>query len=203
MTDDGRPSLADRRDVDTVYQPAEDSKLLADAAVGHLEADRRVLDLGTGSGYVGRRIADETGADVVASDVSPHACRQARRNGLAVVRGHLLDPFRDDSLDAVAFNAPYLPTPPDREWDDWMETALSGGESGRAVVEPFLDDLRRVLASGGEAFLLISSLTGIDAVRDEARANGLTTMIVAEEAHPNERLVVLHLVPSRGDNRDA
>jgi release factor glutamine methyltransferase len=203
MTDDGRPRLADLRDVDDVYQPAADSRLLADTATGYLEADQRVLDLGTGSGYVGTRIADEIGADVVASDVSPHACRSARAAGLAAVRGHLLDPFSEGAFDAVVFNAPYLPTPADREWDDWMETALSGGESGRAVVVPFLADLRRVLSSDSEAFLLISSLTGIDAVRDEARTNGLTTMIAADAAHPNERLVVLHLVPSRGDNPDA
>ncbi len=200
MTEEGRPRLADVRDIDAVYRPAEDSRLLAEAAVAHLDGDQRVLDLGTGSGYVGRRIADEAGATVIASDVSPHACREARTDGLAVVRGHLLDPFRDATFDAVVFNAPYLPTPADREWDDWMETALSGGESGRAVVDPFLADLRRVLDSEGEALLLISSLTGIDAVRDEARTNGMTTMIVAEAAHPNERLVVLHLVPSRGNN---
>ena len=200
MTDDGRPRLADLRDVDVVYSPAEDSRLLAGAVVAHVEAGDLVLDLGTGSGYVGTRVAEETGATVVASDVSPHACRAAQSAGLDAVRANLLDGFRDGAVDAVAFNAPYLPTHPDQEWDDWMETALSGGKSGRAVVEPFLADCRRVLAPDGQAFLLISSLTGIDAVRAEARANGLTTMVVAEEAHPNERLVVLHLVPSRGNN---
>ena len=203
MSDDGRPRLADLRDADVVYQPAEDSRLLADTATGYVERGQRVLDLGTGSGYVGTHVAEATGADVVASDVSPHACHVARSNGLDVVRCHLLEAFNDGAFDAVMFNAPYLPTPADREWDDWMETALSGGESGRAVIEPFLSDLRRVIGADGEALLLISSLTGIEAVRDEARSNGLTTMIVAEEAHPNERLVVIHLVPSRGNNRDA
>lgn len=198
--DGSRPSLADQREVATVYQAAEDSRLLADTAVDCLAGDESVLDLGTGSGYVGARLAEEAGVDVVASDLSPHACREAADAGLAIVRGNLLDPFRDGAFDAVVFNAPYLPTPPDREWDDWLERALSGGESGRAVVEPFLADLRRALGSGGEAFLLVSSLTGVEAVRRFAREHGLTTMVAAEQAHPNERLVVLHLVPSRGNN---
>ena len=201
--DDGRPRLANLREMDSVYRAAEDSRLLVETAMGYLEDDERVLDVGTGSGYVGGRIAEETGASVVASDLNPHACRAATDAGLSAVHGDLLDPFRDGSFDVVVFNPPYLPTPPDREWDDWMEQALSGGESGRAVVEPFLADLRRVLTEDGEAFLLISSLTGIDAVRDFARANGLTTMVVAEEAHPAEKLVVLHLVPSRGNNSGA
>lgn len=197
---DGRPALADLREIDAVYQPAEDSLLLAETAIDALGGDERVLDVGTGSGYVGDRIADATDATVIGSDLNPHALQSASQRGLPVVRASLLDPFCTDAVDAVVFNPPYLPTRPDREWDDWMEEALSGGESGRAVIEPFLADLRRVLDPEGEAFLLLSSVTGIDAVRDEARANGLTTMIAADEAHPAERLVVLHLVPSRGDN---
>jgi release factor glutamine methyltransferase len=198
--DDGRPRLADQRDVESVYQPAEDSRLLAETVVGYLDGDERVLDVGTGSGFVGRRVAEATDATVLATDLNPHACRQAADEGLQVVRANLLDPLSAGAVDVVVFNPPYLPTSPDRESEDWMQRALSGGESGRAVVEPFLADLRRVLAPGAEAFLLVSSLTGIEAVRDHARANGLTTMGIAEEAHPYERLVVLRLVPSQGNN---
>jgi len=194
--DDDRPQLADRRDLDRVYQPAEDSRLLADTALEYVDECALVLDVGTGSGYVAHRLAEEGGAEVVASDLNPHACRQAREADLSVVRADLLGPFRGGAFDGVVFNPPYLPTDQDREWGDWMEPALSGGETGRRVVEPFLADLRRVLAPDGEAFLLVSSLTGVDAVRDHARANGLTTAEAASESHSFERLVVLHLRPS-------
>jgi len=196
--DQRRPQLADHRDVPSVYQAAEDSDLLAETAVGHLDGDECVLDVGTGSGYVGLAIAEETGAEVLGCDLSPIACQQAADEGLPVVRANLLDPFRDGAFDAVVFNPPYLPTDPGREWDDWMELALSGGLTGREVIEPFLADLRRVLAPDGDGFMLLSSVTGIDAVRDYARSHGLTTMEAADEAHPYERLVVLHLRPSRG-----
>ncbi len=197
MSDD-RPSLADQRGVETVYQPAEDSHLLAETLLPYVDAEDRVLDAGTGSGFVARTVADEAGGRIVGSDLNPHACRQAREAGVPVVCANLLDPFRAGSFDVVAFNPPYLPTGEDREWDDWMETALSGGESGREVIEPFLEDLRRVLKPDGDAFVLVSSLTGVDAVRDLARTNGLTTMEAASESHSFERLVVLHLRPSRG-----
>lgn len=194
MSED-RPSLADQRDVETVYQPAEDSKLLADTAVEYAQSGDWVLDLGTGSGYIAHRFGEETPATVVGSDLNPNACRQARDAGVPVVRADQMTPFRDGAFDVVVFNPPYLPTDPDREWGDWMEEALSGGENGREVIEPFLDDLRRVLAFDGDAFLLISSLTGIEAVRTYARNSGLTTLELAEESHPYERLVVLHLRP--------
>jgi release factor glutamine methyltransferase len=193
MADGDRPALADQRDVKTVYQPAEDSKLLADTAVPHADDGDWVLDVGTGSGYVAHRFLAETDAGVVGSDINPNACRQARKNGVPVVRSDQLTAVRADAFDVVVFNPPYLPTEPEREWNDWMEKALSGGESGREVIEPFLDDVRRVLAPDGDAFLLVSSLTGIDDVRDYARSNGLTTMVVAEEPQPYERLVILHL----------
>jgi len=192
---DGRPELAELRDVETVYQPAEDSRLLADAVVEAASADDAVLDAGTGSGYVGRRIRSETGAFAVGADLNPEACRQAAAAGLPVVRADLFGPFRDGSFDVVCCNPPYLPTPPDREWGDPMEDALSGGPDGRAVVDPFLAGVGRVLSRGGRAFLLISTLTGPDEVRETAAGSGLDATVVAEESHPFERLLVLRLDP--------
>ena len=189
-TEAGRPALADQRGVESVYQPAEDSALLAESAVERIESGDRVLDVGTGSGYVAAMVA-KAGADTVGVDLSPLACREAAENGVSVVRGDLVAPFRDESFDLVAFNPPYLPTPEATEWDDWMEHALSGGEDGRRLVDPFLTSVSRVLASGGEALLLVSSLTDPDAVRAFAREQGLESERIASESHPYEELVVL------------
>ncbi|WP_172861713.1 HemK2/MTQ2 family protein methyltransferase [Halopenitus persicus] len=187
--------LAERRGTETtVYQPAEDSGLLAEAAIA--EATGRVLEVGTGSGWVAERIAeaDATGdLEVVASDVNPHACEQARERGLETVRASLLDPFRDGVFDTVAFNPPYLPTDPDNEWDDWMETALSGGRTGRELIEPFLADVGRVLTPGGRVLLLVSSLTGYEAVIDRVEAAGFAHEVVREESYPFETLSILRL----------
>jgi release factor glutamine methyltransferase len=103
----------------------------------------------------------------------------------------MFEPFRDDVFDVVVCNPPYLPTPPEREWDDWMERALSGGPDGRAVVDPFLDGVGRVLRDDGEAFLLVSTLTGPEDVRAYARERGLDSEIVAEDSHPFEKLLVV------------
>jgi release factor glutamine methyltransferase len=189
--------LAERRGAETrVYEAAEDSHLLARAAVERVEPDDLVLDVGTGSGYVAATVAETTGARVVGSDVNPHACERARDAGIEAVRADLVAPFRDGAFDWVLFNPPYLPTTDEEARDDWMERALSGGESGREVVDPFLDTVRRVLDADGAVLLLVSSLTGIDAVRDRARTNGLTTREVSEESFPFERLVVLSLRPT-------
>lgn len=192
--------LAERRGLETdVYGPAEDSRLLADAAcerlVGRTGVDERgrVLEVGTGSGYVAERIASETGWAVVGSDVNPHACERARARGIDVVRADLLEPFADGAFDAVVFNPPYLPTDADAEWDDWMERALSGGETGRAVIDRFLATVGRVLASDGVVYLLVSTLTGVDEVVARAGDEGFSAVAVADESFPFETLSVLEL----------
>jgi release factor glutamine methyltransferase len=192
--DDTLADLAERRGLDDdVYGAAEDSRLLAEATVEVVEPDWRVLEVGTGSGYVAERVATDTGADVVATDVNPRSCELASERGLAVVRADLVTSFADGAFDAVLFNPPYLPTPEEGPWDDWMEVALSGGEDGRAVVAPFLATVGRVLAPGGVALLLVSSLTDLDAVEALADDAGLATETVAEASFPYERLVVLAL----------
>lgn len=197
--DDTLTTLAERRGLDDeVYGVAEDSVLLADAAIERVQPDWRVLEVGTGSGYVADRVAGETGATVVASDLNPHACALARERGLPAVRADLVSAFADGAFDAVLFNPPYLPTPEDAPFDDWMERALSGGESGREVVAPFVGDVGRVLAPGGEVLLLVSSLTGVEDVEALAADAGLAVQEVAGESFPYERLVVLAL--SRADD---
>lgn len=191
-TGDTRDDLAERRGLERdVYQPAEDSRLLAEAAVEH--ARGRTLEVGTGSGWVAEQIATGTDAEVVASDFNPAACRQARERGLQVVRADLVEPFRDGSFDTVAFNPPYLPTDPDNEWDDRMERALSGGESGREVIDPFLDSVGRILRPDGIVLLLVSSLTGFDTVVDRAERRGFTVSTVRQESYPFEVLSILRL----------
>jgi len=189
--------LADRRGMETdVYQPATDSRLLAEASIDRLSARSpgRVLEVGTGSGYVAEELQETLRWDVIASDLNPNACRAAHDRGIDVVRGNLVEPFDAETFDAVVFNPPYLPTDPSVERDDWMEVALSGGPSGRAVIEPFLETVRRVLTPGGVVLLLVSSLTGLSDVTELAGDAGFSAIEVTTESFPYESLTVLELV---------
>ena len=207
MTDDSRDDLAARRGMERkVYQPAEDSELLATAI--ERRGRGRLLEVGTGSGWVAARAIEvDAVTEVVASDRSPHACRAARERAAAagaafsVVRADLVAPFADGAFDTVAFNPPYLPTDPENEWDDWMERALSGGESGRELIEPFLESVGRVLARDGVVLLLVSSLAGYDAVLEYAGEHGFNTddRAVVEESYPFETLSVVALTKSSGE----
>jgi release factor glutamine methyltransferase len=175
-----------------VYQPAEDSRLLASTATERIQSNERVLDVGTGSGYVAATVQEETGAMTVGTDVNPYACQQARERGCDVVRTDLVSGICGQ-FDAVLFNPPYLPTDPDEERDDWMERALSGGPDGRTVIDPFLDSVGRILSDDGRIHLLASTLSDLDAVRARAATNGFETETIAEESIPFETLIVFEI----------
>ena len=62
---------------DQVYSPAEDSFLLLRAALREVRPDDRVLEVGTGSGYIAAGLLGRA-ARVVATDINPHAAASAQ-----------------------------------------------------------------------------------------------------------------------------
>lgn len=187
--------LAERRGLTgDVYQPAEDSYLLASVCTGRIDEGATVVDVGTGSGFVGEQIRSETNATVIGIDLNPHACRQAQKLGLPVIRGNLLDPITANSVDVVVCNPPYLPRDPGPERDDWLATAVVGGETGREVVTTLIDDLDRVLRQSGSAFVLLSSLMDIECVTKTVESAGFSAIERDRDASfPFEVLVVVEV----------
>ena len=146
------------RNPDQVYPVREDTLLLLEAALAEARPSDRVLELGTGSGFIARHLAGRVSL-IVATDVNPHACRAAAAPSVGVVRADLAAGIRG-KFDLVLFNPPYLPTRPEERMGDWLEKALDGGESGREVIERLVPDLRRILVPGGRLLIVISDLTG-------------------------------------------
>ena len=71
--------------LDDVYDPGEDSFLLVEAALKEARPEDKVLEVGTGSGIVSLFVED-VAASVVATDINPSACKNARLNGVPVAR---------------------------------------------------------------------------------------------------------------------
>jgi len=172
-----------------VYPPAEDSSLLLRAALREVGETDRVLEVGTGSGYIAAGLSGRAAA-VVVTDINPHAAACARARGLAAVRTDLFAGL-SGPFDLILFNPPYLPTAPEERIDDWLEYALDGGPTGRVVIERFIADAGRVLAPFGRVLLLVSSLTGLDEVRDLFARAGFVSFVVDTEQLEGETLFVI------------
>jgi len=174
-----------------VYQPEADTYLLLDAARKEVKPGDRILEVGTGSGLISRELTKVSG--VVATDINPHAVLCARKAGIDVVRTDLFAGIRG-SFDLILFNPPYLPTQPEERMDDWLEYALDGGESGRAVIERFARNIGDVLAPGGRILLLISSLTGLSDVQALFAGQAYSVGIAMQQMVEDEILYILKII---------
>jgi release factor glutamine methyltransferase len=174
-----------------VYQPEADTYLLLAAARAEVRPGERVLDVGTGSGLIAAEMRNG-GARTVAIDINPHAAISARMAGVDIVRCDLLDAI-GGPFDLIIFNPPYLPTEPHERIDDWLEYALDGGTTGRAVIGRFAHDVGRVLAPGGRILLLISSLTGPGETKALFEEYGYSVDVIRQEQVEDEILYVLRI----------
>lgn len=188
-------------DPDQVYQPEADTYLLLDVALKEFRSGDRILEIGTGSGYIAAGImgliqsqleGNDESSFVVGTDINPHAVRCAREKGVEVVRTRLFDGLRG-SFDLIVFNPPYLPTLDEEKIDDWLEYALDGGPDGRAVLSRFAKEVGMVLAPGGRVLLLISSLTGEEAVIENFTKLSYKVEIVTKRRVFDEELIVLRI----------
>ena len=163
---------------------------MLDAALGEVKQGDRVLEVGTGSGLIAAGLTKR--APTFATDINPHAVQCAREAGVDVVRCNLFDAIRG-KFGLIVFNPPYLPTQPHERIDDWLEYALDGGKTGRETIERFASGVSQVLADGGRILLLISSLTGPDAIRELFARHGYTVEVIREEQVEDEILYVLRI----------
>jgi release factor glutamine methyltransferase len=181
---------------ENVYEPAEDSFLLAENL--DVKEGERVLDIGTGCGIMGILAAKKASA-VVAVDVNPYAVRCARENAtfnnvrgkMTFIQGDLFTPLREaEKFDVILFNAPYLPTDKS-EADSWIGRAWAGGATGRQIIDRFISGAPRHLKRLGRVLLMQSTLADVDETVRRFEECGMSARVVADCALPFFEMIVL------------
>ena len=176
--------------IENVYEPSEDSFLLADAVLSEIPECERILEVGCGSGLISAVIKANTKASVIGIDINPHAAKCTKENGIDVIRGDLLSCIKG-LFDLIIFNPPYLPTGDEERQKGWLNVALDGGYDGRKVIYRFLKDAGRCLVPGGKILMLVSSLTGIEEIRSQMSSLGYIVEDNRHEKYLYEQLTVL------------
>lgn len=176
--------------------------------LGVREADR-VLDLGTGAGFAAV-LAARIATRVLATDVVPAcvalAARNAALNGVAdrveTRLGDCYQPVAGERFDLIVAGAPQMPTPPDRERDDWGARADNGGLDGWAVLDRIIAGAPGHLAPGGRLRLTIFGFLGERCGLAKLETAGLAPSIVAREVQPFPRLGYERLAHIRAHDRE-
>lgn len=149
--------------MDSVYQPHDDSYLLADA-VDELVYGK-VLDMGTGSGIQAVTAALKNDVcEVTAVDINHDALRRADKRARSKGIRHKIkfiwsDLFNNisDKFDWIIFNPPYLPSEGAADEMSW-----AGGEKGFEVIDRFLSEAKRYLKENGGILMVYSSQTNLE-----------------------------------------
>lgn len=157
-----------------------------------IPCDKRVLDIGTGSGILALRAA-QLGARVVAVDINPEAVRCARINSLLnhleaqmeVRQGDLFAPVSGEQFDIVLCNPPFFRGQP--------RDVLDSAWRSENVFERLLAGLDRVLAPGGYALVVLSTDGDLAPTLASVPDHGWQTRPVASRDLINEILTVYRI----------
>lgn len=148
-----------------VLCPRPETEELVCEAVKHISENSRVLDLCTGSGCIAIAVADKTGAQVVASDISEEALKIAKSNAVKNKVDDKIEFVHSDMFEGITgtfgviiSNPPYIPTADisglDREVKDYEPAlALDGGEDGLDFYRIIAEKSGEYLVPGGRIFL--------------------------------------------------
>ncbi len=163
--------------------PRPETELLVEQALAFLprRTERRVLDLGTGSGAVALALARERPlCRVTATDISREALAVARHNAnrlalanIEFVRGRWTEPLTGRRFDVIVSNPPYV-----RDADPALASlsyeprlALAAGESGLDAIEEIAAGAVSIAAEDA-ALLLEHGADQRDAVDAVLQAQG-------------------------------
>jgi len=139
-----------------VYEPREDSALLARAVKKY--ARGHVLDMGTGTGFLAQVAASKnTVSSVLGVDIDERAvafCKRTIKDKKIKFKESDLFSKITGTFDTIIFNPPYLPR--DKEFHD---IALHGGKRGYETICTFLENAGDYLTPQGTILLLFSSLS--------------------------------------------
>ncbi|RLG11744.1 hypothetical protein DRN73_04515 [Candidatus Pacearchaeota archaeon] len=167
-----------------IYQPSEDSYLLSEAIkkLKHLK-NKKVLEIGSGSGFQLQILKDLNVKNVFASDINPNAVKQCKSLGFKCVQSDLFENIKNATLtgvqkksrpsmlrgrsarkikgfprfDLIIFNPPYLPK--DTNEPETSALATTGGKKGSEIINRFLKQAKNYLKKNAKIILLTSSLT--------------------------------------------
>jgi release factor glutamine methyltransferase len=132
---------------------------------------------------------------VLATEINPHAARCAKANGVEVIRTDLFRGLKPEnqkaSFDLILFNPPYLPTSEEEKVPGWLNYAFDGGVSGRETLDRFLGEVRNYLKPRGKILVLISSITGLEAVKEKMKKLGFEVDVVRKKKISFEELMVV------------
>ena len=178
-----------------VYEPSDDTYLLAESM--EISKDSDVLEIGTGTGIIAM-LASKYAKHVTAVDITDEAVSLAKSNAglnnienMTIKQSDLFSGLGNKMFDMIIFNTPYLPQSEDEKTDSPVNNAWDGGPDGRKVIGRFLEDAGKHLKEAGIIYMVESSLSSYQKSLSFLKDSGFDAKVIARKKLFFETLVVI------------
>ena len=184
---------------ENVLIPRPETELLVEEILKENLRDKKLLDIGTGSGAIAISLALENNVNlhVSACDISREALEVARMNAKSL--GALVDFIHSDlfenvegKFDIIVSNPPYISEKDYDKLDELLyqepRTALYGGVKGYEIYEKIIDQAKSYLTDKASIFFEIGYDQG-KVVSDLLRENGYQDVKVLQDYGGKDRIV--------------
>lgn len=177
--------------------PRFDTELVAEQAIKYADADKRVLDLCTGSGAIAIAVKAKTDASVTASDISEDALSLAKENArnlnldINFIKSDMFENI-DGRFDVIVSNPPYIPSGKIKKLDKAVKDyepicALDGGTDGLDFYRVIADNFRAHLNENG---VLVTELGAGEAESVRKLFENYETEIIKDYSGTDRILIV-------------
>ncbi|EHR35613.1 peptide chain release factor N(5)-glutamine methyltransferase [Helcococcus kunzii] len=185
---------------ENVLIPRPETELIVEEILKENLCDKKILDIGTGSGAIAISLDLETKEDteVFASDISKNALLVAKENAdkfnanVEFINSDLFENI-EGKFDIIVSNPPYLS---EEEYDAVDEVlyfepknALIGGEKGYEIYEEIISQSTKYLNENGKIFLEIGYKQA-EIVSSLLLKNGYNKIKVKQDYNSLDRIVV-------------
>ncbi len=176
-----------------VYTPAEDSYLLEEQ-VKIFSKNKKVLDMGSGSGIQAKAAIQGGAKSVLAADINKKVIAQLKKQKIRAVQSDLFNNV-SGKFDLIVFNPPYLPEDEREDKESALET--TGGISGDEITLRFLIQSVNYLEKHGNILILLSSLTPKSKINQVIKMLNLKKTKISEKKLFMETLQVWKLTKAQ------
>jgi methylase of polypeptide subunit release factors len=185
-----------------VFEPNTTTRLLINAVLSVVNSEKKILDLGCGTGAVAISLLKEgiSGNKIYASDLSVEATKCCLENAKSyncasdIRTGSMFDPWLDEKFDVVVDDisaisedianiSPWFPGVP-----------CSAGRDGTNLVSRIITDAKKHLKTDeGLFFFPVLSLSNVDQILIEAKQNFKYVEIIKRESWPLPEDLMPHM----------
>lgn len=173
----------------SIYLPSDDSFLLEKHIKDYAE-NKKVLDIGSGSGIQALSAKKAGAKSILASDINKQAIKYINSVGIQAIHSDLFSKIKG-KYDLIIFNPPYLPE--DKREDLSSSLITSGGKIGDELTIRFLKQAKKRLEKSGIILIIISSLTPFERIEKTIKELNLKFKIIDSKKLFMEKISLLEI----------